>query len=59
MILYEKISQIYPELKGNAVAFSTVIVLQDDKNGRGEYIAKWEHPVLKKPTDKQLDDIAD
>jgi hypothetical protein len=54
MNLYEKITQIYPELEGNAVAFSTVIVLQDDKDGRGEYIAKWEHPTLEKPTDEQL-----
>jgi hypothetical protein len=54
MNLYEKITKIYPELEGNAIAFSTVIVLQDDKDGRGEYIAKWEHPTLEKPTDEQL-----
>lgn len=54
MNLYEKITKIYPELKGNAIAFSTVIVLQDDKDGRGEYIAKWDHPTLAKPTEEQL-----
>ena len=54
MNLYKKITQIYPELKNDAIAFSTVIVLQDDKDGRGAYIAKWDHPTLEKPTDEQL-----
>lgn len=54
MNLYDKITQIYPELKGNAPAFQTAIILQDDKDGRGQYIAKWEHPTLAKPTDEQL-----
>jgi hypothetical protein len=54
MNLYEKITQIYPELKADALAFSTFIILQDDKDGNGSYIAKWEHPTLAKPTDEQL-----
>jgi hypothetical protein len=28
--------------------------LQNDSNGRGDYIAKWEHPTLAKPTEEQL-----
>jgi hypothetical protein len=54
MNLYEQITQIYPELKGDALAFSTTIILQDDKDGRGEYIAKWDHPTLERPTAEQL-----
>jgi len=63
MNLYEKIVSIYPELatqvdeNGVVVegAFSLgVIVLQNDSDGRGDYIAKWEHPTLPRPTEEQL-----
>ena len=49
-MLYEKIKTIYPELTDND--FLTVIILQND--GQGDYIAKWEHPTLVKPTEDQL-----
>lgn len=52
MTLYEKIISIYPEL--TIQDFMTVIVLQNDSDGRGDYIAKWEHPTLAKPTNEQL-----
>jgi hypothetical protein len=52
MTLYDKIKQIYPELIDND--FLTVIILQNDSDGKGDYIAKWEHPTLPKPTDEQL-----
>jgi hypothetical protein len=52
MILYEKIKTIYPELTSND--FITVIRLQNDSDGKGDYIAKWEHPTLPRPTDEQL-----
>jgi len=52
MTLYEKIKQLYPELEDKD--FMTVITLQNDSDGRGDYIAKWEHPTLAKPTDEQL-----
>ena len=29
-------------------------MLQNDSDGRGDYIAKWEHPTLAKPTEEQL-----
>lgn len=54
MNLYDQITQIYPQLKNEALAFSTVIILQDDKDGQGAYIAKWEHATFAKPTDEQL-----
>ena len=51
MSLYEKIKQLYPQLEDKD--FLTVITLQNDSDGKGDYIAKWEH-TLPKPTDEQL-----
>jgi hypothetical protein len=53
MTLYEKIIQIYPELATYNFAHSD-ITLQNDSDGKGDYIAKWEHPTLAKPTDEEL-----
>ena len=52
MNLYEKIKTIYPSLTDKD--FLTVITLQNDSDGKGDYIAKWEHPTLAKPTAEQL-----
>ena len=52
MNLYEKIMSIYPQLISND--FLTVITLQNDSDGKGDYIAKWEHPTLPRPTDEEL-----
>jgi hypothetical protein len=52
MTLYEKIKVLYPELTDRD--FLTVIMLQNDSDGRGDYIAKWEHPTLARPTEEQL-----
>jgi hypothetical protein len=52
MNLYEKIISIYPQLTDDD--FITVITLQNDSDGKGDYIAKWEHPTLEKPTEDQL-----
>jgi len=51
MTLYDKIKTIYPQLTDNN--FLTVIILQNDSDGKGDYIAKWEH-TLPRPTDEQL-----
>ena len=53
MNLIEKIIQIYPELADFDFA-SGVITLQNDSDGKGDYIAKWEHPTLARPTDEEL-----
>ena len=50
--MYEKIKQLYPSLTQQD--FLTVITLQNDSDGKGDYIAKWEHPTLAKPTAEQL-----
>jgi hypothetical protein len=52
MTLYEKIIGIYPELTN--MDFMTVITLQNDSDGNGDYIAKWDHPTLPRPTEDQL-----
>ena len=57
MTLYEKIKTIYPNLKNEE--FVTVIILQNDSDGKGDYIAKWEHPTLQRPTDEQLAQITE
>lgn len=51
-MLYNKIKTIYPELTD--IDFTTVIILQNDSDGKGDYIAKWEHPTLPRPTQEQL-----
>jgi hypothetical protein len=50
--MYEKIMALYPSL--TTQDFMTVIILQNDSDGKGDYIAKWEHPTLAKPTAEQL-----
>ena len=52
MTLYDKIKALYPQLIERD--FLTVITLQNDSDGKGDYIAKWEHPTLPRPTEEQL-----
>jgi len=54
MSLYEKIIALYPELKFNDFFPIGTILLQNDSDGKGDYIAKWDHPTLPKPTEEQL-----
>ena len=51
-MLYEKIKTIYPNLSD--ADFVKYIILQNDSDGKGDYIAKWEHPTLPRPTDEEL-----
>jgi hypothetical protein len=50
--IYTKIMKLYPSLTQQD--FMTVITLQNDSDGKGDYIAKWEHPTLPRPTDEEL-----
>ncbi len=53
-MLLDKIKSIYLELTdADFIQFMGTITLQNDSDGRGDYIAKWEH-TLPKPTDEQL-----
>ena len=54
-MIIEKIKSIYPELTDADFAPITgTILLQNDLDEKGDYIAKWEHPTLAKPTEEQL-----
>jgi hypothetical protein len=56
-MLLDKIKQLYPKLIDADFSPSTgTIRLQNDSDGKGDYIAKWEHPTLVKPTEEQLKD---
>ena len=52
MTLYEKIMALYPALTQQD--FLTTIRLQNDSDGKGDYIAAWDHPTLARPTEEQL-----
>jgi len=55
MTLTEKIIALYPELQIEDLMMPFgPIRLQNDSDGRGDYIAKWEHPTLSRPTEEQL-----
>ena len=52
MTLYDKIMKLYPDLQSQD--FMTTIHLQNDSDGKGDYIKEWNHPTLPKPTAEQL-----
>ena len=54
MTLINKIISLYPELQGTPFVFQGIEV-KNDSDGRGDYIAAWDHPTLARPTDAQLE----
>jgi len=55
MNLHQKIKSIYPSLTDDDFApIGGTISLQNDLDDDGDYIAKWEHPTLERPTEEQL-----
>ena len=52
--MFEKIKTIYSELTIEDFGSRGTIQLQNDSDGKGDYIAKWEHPTLARPTQEQL-----
>ena len=55
MTLYEKIMVLYPSLiLDDFLGPKSSVLLQNDSDGKGDYIAKWEHPTLARPTEEQL-----
>ena len=52
--MFEKIKSIYPQLTVDDFSPRGTITLQNDSDGKGDYIAKWNHPTLAKPTTEQL-----
>jgi len=57
MILYEKIKTLYTELTDEDFTPEGTIMLQNDSDGKGDYIKSWNHPTLAKPTQEQLDGV--
>jgi hypothetical protein len=53
MTLVEKIKALYPQIQDDA--FMRLIIVQDDSDGKGPYLAKWEYPGIPRPTDEQLE----
>jgi hypothetical protein len=51
--MYDKLIKLYPELANFDFA-SSVIILQNDSDGNGDYIKSWTHPTLPRPTEEQL-----
>lgn len=55
MTLYEKIKKMYSSLNDNDFDIDTgTIKLQNDSDGKGDYIKEWNHPTLTKPTESEL-----
>ena len=55
MTLYDKIMALYPVLQDDAfLPVTGTIRLQNDSDGKGDYIAAWDHPTLARPTEEQL-----
>jgi hypothetical protein len=58
MTLLEKIKQLYSELTIADFGPRGTIKLQNDSDGRGDYIKEWNHPTLAQPTQEDLDGIS-
>ena len=55
MTLYEKINSLYDSLVPEDFGPRGTIQLQNDSDGKGDYIREWNHPTLAQPTKEQLD----
>ena len=56
-MLINKIREIYPSLTEEDFSPRGTIVIQNDSDGKGDFIAKWSHPEFERPTQEQLDAI--
>ena len=52
-----KIRTLYSSLTLEDFSEEGTIALQNNSDGRGDFIAKWKHPTLAKPTQSQLDAV--
>jgi hypothetical protein len=57
MTLIEKIIAMYPEL-ATYNFLDADIRLQNDSDGKGDYIKSWSHPDYPMPTQEQLDGVS-
>jgi hypothetical protein len=56
MSLYQKLITLYPELSSYDFAYGAIRI-QNDSDGKGDYIREWNHPTLTRPTQAQLDSL--
>lgn len=54
MTLIEKIINFYPSLTINDFLKDGTIVVMNIADGKGDFIAAWNHPTLPRPTEEQL-----
>jgi hypothetical protein len=55
MNIIDKIKSIYPALtEADFFPRTGTIFIQNDSDGKGDYIAAWNHPTLQCPTQEQL-----
>ena len=52
MALYEKVIAVFPELEGTRSFIDGTIILQNDSDGTGDYIAAWNYS---EPLTKELE----
>jgi len=57
MTLYEKITTLYPTLTKDDFRPEGTIMLQNDSDGKGDYIREWNHPTVTQPTQQELDGV--
>ena len=43
--MLEKIKMIYSSLTDSDFGIDGTIIVRNDSDGKGDYIAKWEHPT--------------
>ena len=58
MALYDKILAVRPNLTQEDFMPEGTIMLQNDSDGKGDYIKEWNHPTETKPTQEELDGVA-
>ena len=60
MTLYEKIKTLYPDLtEADFMPHGDgTIMLQNDSDGKGDYIKEWNHPTLARPTTQELNGVS-
>ena len=57
MTLLKKILAVRPNLTKDDFRPEGTIVLQNDSDGKGDYIKSWSHPTESKPTQEELDAV--
>ena len=59
MALYDKILAIRPNLtQDDFLPITGTIVLQNDSDGKGDYIKEWNHPTVTQPTNTELNGVS-